>query len=174
MLTGALIAAGGLVALVAVLTLVGYLFIPRGHTAGRTMTVRQSREDVLAAIRDLTNSTKWWPIVRTVERVPDPDGAELWRLIYHDRNRMTLRVDSTEAPARLVWSIADVNKMFEGTWAFDLATDADGCRLTLTEHGVIANPFFRCLARMMMDPTKYIDIYLRSLAAHLGERHAFA
>jgi hypothetical protein len=168
MLTWSLLALAGVLVLVAGMTVVG-CFLPRGHLASRTLSLKQSRDSVLTAIRDLEGSPEWWKLIRSVERLPDADGSPRYRLTYHDGNRFQIRVSDGPEPGSVVWTIADEKKLFEGSWSFDVAPSGNGCRVTLTERGEIANPFIRCMARMMMRPTRYIDIYLNALADRFSE-----
>jgi uncharacterized protein YndB with AHSA1/START domain len=161
--------AGLLAGLVSVATIVG-CFMPRRHVAARTLTLRQPPPAVWAVIRDGQTYPEWWGLIKSVTRLPDRDGKEVWQLDYKDGNRFELRVDEADEPRRLVLRIDDAKKLFEGTWDYALEPAGDGgSRLTLTEHGEINVPFVRLMARLLMSPHMYIDMHLKALAAKFGE-----
>lgn len=160
--------AGLLAGLVGVAAIAG-CFIPRGHVAERSLTLRQPPSAVWAAIRDGEAYPQWWGLIKTVTRLPDRDRKEVWQLDYKDGSRFELRVEESAEPRRLVLRIDDAKKLFEGTWEYALEPADGGSRLTLTEHGEINVPFVRLMARLMMDPHTYIDMHLKALAAKFGE-----
>jgi hypothetical protein len=159
--------AGLLAGLATVATIVG-CFVPRGHVAARTLTLRQSPEAVWGVVRDGPTWPAWWDLLKSVER-RDGGGHELWNLNYKDGNRFALEVTESTAPWHLALRIDDVKKLFAGQWVYDIEAVDGGSRVTLTEHGEIANPFIRLMARMMMDPHMYIDKNLKALAGKFGE-----
>ena len=59
--------------------------------------------------------------------------------------------------------------MAKWTWTFELAADADGTRVTLTERGEVDNPIFRFLSRFVFGQTGTIDSCLRALEAKFAQ-----
>jgi len=88
-----LIVVGCLVALVALVALIGAL-LPREHVATSTVTIPQPPEAVWAVVRDLGGVTAWWPAITRAERLPDKDGHEVWRHVMKQGFAMPLVVSS--------------------------------------------------------------------------------
>src|SRR5436190_18072117 len=101
-----LTAAGLLIGLVSLAAVVG-CFVAPGHVATRTLTLKKSPAAVWGVVRSGDSWPQWWDILKTVERLPDQDGLEVWRLIYKDGNKFQLRVEQSEPPVRLTLRIDD-------------------------------------------------------------------
>jgi uncharacterized protein YndB with AHSA1/START domain len=159
---------GCVAGVLAVIALVG-CFLPRYHVAARVLKSKQPAEEVWKVISDYAATPTWHPEVKSVERVADDKGRDLWR--ETDKRGYPMLLETVEAvpPQRLVRALGDEDGPFSGTWQFDLAAQPMGCRLTLTERGQIPNPFFRFMFRLFMTPTFYLEMYLKALAAKLGD-----
>ncbi len=160
--------AGLLAGLLSVGAVVG-CFIPLGHVVSRTLTLAQQPQAVWGALRDGPAWPQWWELLKTVERLPDRDGCEVWRVIYKDGNKFQLRVEEAAAPSKMVLRIDDEGALFGGTWSYVVEPAAGGARVTLTENGEIYNPLVRLIGKLCMDPHMYIDMHLKGLAARFGE-----
>lgn len=66
---------------------------------------------------------------------------------------------------RLVTRIADKSLPYGGSWTIDLAPEASGTRVTITENGEVYDPLFRFLSRYVFGHTATMDAYLKELAA---------
>ncbi len=159
----------GVVALVLAAIAVAGAFMARSHAVFRTLESKQPPEVVWAVVTDFPNTPTWHPEVKQVERLSDHEGHAVWRETY--RNGYPIRLETTEAtpPCRLVRAIQDEKGPFQGRWVFELTPTDAGTRLTITEHGDIANPFFRFMARVFMNPAIYLELYLKALAVKLGD-----
>jgi hypothetical protein len=62
-----------------------------------------------------------------------------------------------------VWRIADPDQPFGGTWAFELASEGAGTRVTITENGEVYNPIFRFMSRFVFSETSTLESCLGSL-----------
>jgi hypothetical protein len=160
--------AGLLAGLASTATIIG-CFLPRGHVAARTLTLRQPPDVVWAVLRDGEGWAGWWDILKAVEQLPDKDGRPVWHFLYKDGNKFQIMLEEAAAPRRLVLRIDDESKLFDGSWSYAIAPADGGSAVTLTEDGNISNPFVRCMARLCMDPHMYIDMNLKALAAKFGE-----
>jgi uncharacterized protein YndB with AHSA1/START domain len=169
----AAVGVGGVAGVLAVIALAG-CFLPRYHVAARTLKSKQPPEEVWKVISDFVATPAWHPEVKTVERVPDDRGRDIWR--ETDKRGYPMLLETIEAvpPCRLVRAIDDQGGPFSGQWQFDLTPHGTGCWLTLTERGQIPNPFFRFMFRMFMTPTFYLEMYLRALAVKLGDAPVLA
>jgi len=157
------------VVVVAIVALVAAgLLLPREHVAASAVTLRQRPESVWATVRDLGGVPRWWAAVATATRVADPAGREVWRQDVGGFP-MTFVVTDAAAPRRLVTTIeAPPGAAFGGTWTYELTAADGGTRITVTEAGWIANPFFRVMAQLG-GLHRTIDGYLTALGARFGE-----
>jgi hypothetical protein len=163
-----LIALGLLVGIFVVIVLIGS-FLPRRHVVACALTTHQSAEPVWQVITDFASVPKWHKDITAVERLPDRNGHPVWRETYRGNYPILMETVEAVEPRRLVRRIADERGPFSGRWEFDLTPEGEGCRITLTEHGDLPNPFFRFMARVFMDPALYLELYLRALAVRLGQ-----
>jgi uncharacterized protein YndB with AHSA1/START domain len=160
-----------LVILAGIFTLLVFIgsFLPRCHVAALALRTRKPPEMVWEVLTDEAASLAWRHDLIAISRMPDQGGRSVWRERY--KGNFTLVVEIIEAvpPCRLVKRIAGEGAPFRGHWAFDLEPLEEGCRVRLTEVGEVSNPFYRFLARLLMDPTVYLERYLEALARRLGE-----
>jgi len=163
-----LIAACVLATFIVAILLIGS-FLPRAHVVSRSVQTGKPPTAVWRIITDYQNVPTWHAQVLRVERLPDRNGHEVWRETYKGGYPIQLETVEAVAPQRLVRSIADEKGPFSGRWEFAIAAAEPGSRVTITEYGVIPNPFFRFLARLFMNPAAYLERYLKALAGKLGE-----
>lgn len=157
-----------LASLLFIITAVG-LSIPRSHVASRTLRMRQPPEIVWQVITDYESQPNWRKDLKTVERLPDREGREVWREVYQQGSPITLETAESAAPSRLVRIIADEGGPFSGRWEYDIKPDGAGSRLTITERGEVPNPFFRFMSRFLIGHTYFMEKFQKDLAAKFGE-----
>jgi len=158
---------GALVALVLLAVLVGAL-LPREHSASRSIVLHAPAAEVWAVMTDFAGAATWREGLESVELLPPQDGRTVFRETS-GFGPLTIIVDESTPPRRLVTRILDTDQGFGGTWTYVLAEEGPGTRVTITEDGVIDNPLFRFLARFAFGYEKTLDSYLRALARHFGE-----
>jgi uncharacterized protein YndB with AHSA1/START domain len=168
MLRWAVIIVSALVGLVLLVALIGAL-LPSRHIATASLTLPQPADSVWAVIRDLGGYSSWWSGAQSVERLPDPQGREVWLQRDRQGNAIPLRVEQEEAPRRLVTRIADEDLPFGGTWTYEITPRPDGCTLTVTEDGVVKNPIFRFVSRLFLDEHATLESFLHDLAGRLNK-----
>jgi hypothetical protein len=161
-----------LVAIFAIIMVIG-VFLPRYHRVRREIDIQQTEDVVWRTITDYASIPSWHKEVVKVERLDERNGHEVWRETYLGNYPITLETTVAEAPHRLVRYIADERGPFTGRWEFDVTSTAAGCHVAITEFGDIANPFFRFMARLFMNPATYLEMYLIALAARFGEEAKF-
>lgn len=163
-----LIVLGGLVGLVAAVAVIG-LFIPREHMASSQVLLAQPPDSVWVAIRDFENIPAWWPETKSVRRLPDAGGHEVWEQTLGDGYAMTLEVAEETRPTRLhTVIVGPPDSPFGGSWTYELALERDGTRVTVTENGWISNLIFRSVARAI-GYHRTLDGYLVALGKRFGE-----
>ena len=141
--------------------------LPVSHVASSVVRLPAPPERVFAIISDFEHTPDWRPDIARVELLPPQDGRTMFREHAGD-DVITYRVETLEAPRRLVVRIADPELPFGGTWTYDLVPTPDGTALTITEHGEVYNPVFRFMSRFVFSHGATIARYLAALGAKVG------
>lgn len=167
-----LMAAGGLVGLLAAFAAVMYL-IGRGMSPGHRHTcvlrLRQPAEAVYEAIADVRAWPAWDRGVNRVEVEVDAAGV-LRGTMFMGRNVMGIEATRIEPPRLHEIHVEDLGaKIFSGTWRYEITSTDDGCEVRLTEEGEIHAAVPRAMARKLADPRMYLKRHLRVLARKFGE-----
>ena len=164
-----LIIAGTLLGLGVIVFVVGSL-LPREHVAGSSIVVRQPRDTVWRAVRDLANLPTFWNELITSQRATDAQGREVWEQKMKNGFTMRLIVTEDRPPERLVMTIdAPPDAPFGGTWTYEVAPADGGARLTVTERGYINSPLFRFMSRFIFGYHATQEGYLKAMGKKLGE-----
>jgi hypothetical protein len=161
----ALIAVGVLVAVVALVAVIGML-LPKDHLASRRSRFHQPPEAVWAVI---IGEPDWRPDIKGLEKLEPRDGHRSWKEIDKRGQAITYVSVEETPPRRLVTRIADPTLPFGGTWTQEIVPDSNGCVVTITEAGEIYNPIFRFMSRFVLGYTGNMDGYLKALHAKFGE-----
>jgi uncharacterized protein YndB with AHSA1/START domain len=161
---------GALLLFVGIAAVIG-MALPHGHVAARTVTVKQTPEQVFAIISDVEKMPTWRTDITRVEILPFEHGRAMFR--EHGSDVVTYSVEASEPPRRRVVRIADANLPYAGTWTYDVmpagSAAAPITQITITERGEVRNPLFRFIARFMFSHHATIDAYLVALGRKLGE-----
>lgn len=158
-----LIIVGVLVALVAVLALVGAMR-PADHVATITVRMNSTVRAVWTVVSDFEKVPTWFSEVTSVERIADVDGKSAYREKYGGF-AVTNVVRTWDPPHRFVREILPAGA-FSGTWTVELAPEGNGTKITVTEHGHVGNPLFRAMM-MFSDNRKTMRRYLAALETRL-------
>jgi uncharacterized protein YndB with AHSA1/START domain len=153
---------------IALVVLVGYL-LPAEHVATRSMRLKQKPTEVFAAVTDFAATPGWRSGIKSVELLTDRDGGRQYRETTA-HGVITYRVVEWAAPSHLVTVIADDRLPFGGSWTWEMAAEADGTQIRITERGTVKNPIFRFLARFVFGYTGTMETYLRDLGRKFGEK----
>ena len=154
-----LLTLGVLVAIVAVIAIVG-LLLPRDHVASTTTTIKAPPDSVWETLTDVREYPRWRPGLRSVD-VLSTEGALRWREVGSD-GAITYERTEEQRPRRLVSRIADETLPFGGSWTYE------GTRLTITERGYVTNPLFRFMARFVFGHHRTQEDFLRGLGRRFG------
>lgn len=145
------------------------LFLPKGHTASRSVSYGRSAETVWSVITEFEAHPSWRPEIERVERLEDRDGRAVWREVRGSGDTLSMEVIELDPSRRMVTRVVD-NPNFGGTWTWEIEPTGDrSCTLTITEDGEIYNPIFRFVAHFIMGYHGTIDSVHRALAKRFGE-----
>ena len=154
-----------LVVLIAIALAIGYA-LPAQHNLTRSIVLKQTPENVFAALADLPNMPSWNHGMKKVEMLAPVDGKEASRQTLDGNMVMTVVTTESVPPNRLVRTIA--TGPFSGSWTYGIRPTADGSEVSLTEEATLPNPVFRLMCQIC-GPTKNMDQHLSDLAKHFGE-----
>ena len=164
----ALYVVGGLLALVLVVVVIGYM-LPKEHTASRDVTVAASPERVFALISTPAEYPKWRSDVDSVEVLPPEGGKDRFRELGSN-GPILLRVEESVPAKRLVTVIADPTLPFGGKWTYELTPSGAGTTLRITEDGEVYNPVFRFMSKFVFGHTATLEKYLEDVERAVGDR----
>ncbi len=160
-----------LVLIAGVVTLIGVM-LPRDHVASTTTVIGAPPESVWQALVNVGEYPAWRSDVRSVD-ILSTDGALRWREQTGD-GAITFERSEEQPPRRLVTRLTDETLPFGGTWTYELATDAEGTRLRITERGYVTNPLFRFMARFVFGHYRTQEDFLRALGRRFGHNVTLA
>jgi uncharacterized protein YndB with AHSA1/START domain len=153
-----LIVLGGLVVVVLVVLVIGWL-LPVNHKATADATYNATPAQLFALITDVEAFPKWRSSLSAVEILPAGNGHNRFR--ERGKNGAILyEVESAQHDSRLVTRIADKALPFGGTWTYELTPRGTSTNLRITEDGEVYNPIFRFVSRFVFGHTATINEYL--------------
>ncbi len=161
LLLGAAVLAG----LAIVVTAIGSI-LPVAHTARRQQRFPVPPESVWNTITDVAAFPSWRPDVTRVERLSDREGRAIWTE-HGSSGEMTISIERSEAPRLLITRI-EPGLPFGGTWTYEIAPEAGGSLLTITEQGEVYNPIFRFMSRFIFGHESTLAGYTAALEARLS------
>lgn len=136
--------------------------LPVGHVATRSLVVPAPPDVVFQLISDVHAAPSWRTGVDSVVVEGDDRFTEI-----SGSGRLAYRVTISVRPARLVSRIVE-GGAFGGAWAYAIAAEGNGSRLTISEHGEVYNPIFRFVSAYLIGHTATLDRYLGDVARELG------
>jgi hypothetical protein len=157
----------GLLLLAGVVALIGSR-LPKAHVASRSIALRQSPQEVYAAVRDFGSAPKWRADVKQVDVEANAGGPVYFREVGKNGTVNYELVEDVPAQ-RMVTRIRDTDLGYSGQWTYTLAAENGGTRVTIREDGEVSNVLFRFMSRYIFGHTATLDSYLTSLAKHFGE-----
>ena len=156
---------GVLALLIGAMAAIGAM-LPRGHRATRKARFQQSPEAIYAAI---AGPPDWRSDLKGFGNLPDKGGRKQW-WEESQGQKITFELVEDTPPSRRVTRIADQSLPFGGTWTLEIAPDAGGAALRITEDGEVYNVIFRFMSRYVFGQTGSIEKYLRDLGRKFGEQ----
>jgi hypothetical protein len=153
------IVTGIVVAVVAIILVVGYS-LPVKHRAAGETTAKASPEALFALITNVDAFPSWRSGLKSSEVLPSTDGRKHFRETSGD-GTITYVIESLEPNRKLVTRIDDKRLPFGGTWTYELLPTSTGATtLRITEDGEVYNPIFRFVSRFIMGHDSTIKKYL--------------
>ena len=140
--------------------------LPREHVETRSAALPAGPDAVFATIADVGSYAAWRTSLSAVEVQAPTDGRARW-IEVSGGDRIAMEQVERQPPNRLVTRIADPDLPFGGTWTFELAPEAGGTRLTITERGEIRNPIFRTMSRFVFGYGATMETFLAELRARV-------
>jgi len=158
----------GVIILLVLLTALIGSFLPKEHSATRSVLLHKSPESVYAVARDFESMPKWRSDVRSVSVTTGTAGLVQFR---EEGRHGAVNYELTEdVPARrMVTRITDTDLGYAGKWTYIFAAEGSNTRITITEDGVVSNVLFRFLSRYAFGHAATVDTYLKSLGKQFGE-----
>lgn len=166
----ALVAAGIVVLVVALMALIGAL-LPVKHYATRKARFNQTPETIYSLLAGSVQDgpSGWRSGVKASGPLPDKNGRRHWWEQDSHGHKIAYELLEDSPPSRRVTRIADAALPYGGTWTFDIAPVAAGSEVRITEAGEVYNVFFRFLSRFVFGYTGSIEGYLNDIGKKFGE-----
>lgn len=164
-----------LVAIVVAIALIGGVIallgsrLPVGHVATRSVVINAPVESVSAVVTDFAGAPAWRSDLKAVEVTTDPASGRPRITEVSSSGRLTMQVEVSLPPWRLVTRIVGDGLPFGGAWAYDLAPQGTSTRVTITEHGEVYNPVFRFVSRYILGHATTLETYLTNLGHRFGQ-----
>lgn len=159
---------GGLVILVGVVWAVGSV-LPAEHSVSVSHEVPGTRAQVWSVLSNPAAYPEWRPEVSGVTVIAYQEGlARSWRETTAE-GTITYRTVEADSPRRLVVEIANEDLPYGGRWTYGLAPHRNGTRVTITEDGIVRDPFFRFFSRFVFGHESTARAFLESLDARMSE-----
>jgi len=143
--------------------------LPREHVMTRAVVIHQPVATVWQTVTDFNGQTAWRPDLKSVERLPDRNGMQLWRETQKGGEVDTYATEQMVPPLYLVRTIADERSAAQGSWEFSFQGGPGFTTVQLTERGSVKNPFYRFVAAKIFR-YNWIDDYLKNLAVKFKEQ----
>lgn len=126
------------IAAIVIAIIIGGFATPRAHVVARSMVAPVAPDAVWTAVRDSI-----------------------------EHGSTSFRVQTEDAPIRLVAERLDDNLQPAGTWTWELQQEGAGTKIAITQRASVENPVARFIA-IYAGYTRQLDRYLLDLAGQLG------
>lgn len=143
--------------------------LPREHVASGSASVPVDRGAVWTRIRDVREAPAWRRGVTKVD-ILEEDAGRARRWTEHSGfGPMTMLLVREEPQSLVETKIDDTGQPFGGTWTFELASEGESTRVTITERGWVGPPPFRFLSKFVFGHDTTLKQYLADLRAASGK-----
>lgn len=154
-------------AIVGVIVLLGGR-LPVAHVATRSVLISAPSDVVYNTIVDFAAAPTWRSEVKSMSVTVDPATKRQRVTEVSSTGTMTMEVEQSVPPTRLVTRIVGEGLPYGGAWAYALEPQGNSTRVTITEHGEVYNPIFRFVSNYIMGHTSTLETYLTNLGKKFG------
>jgi uncharacterized protein YndB with AHSA1/START domain len=158
--------AGSFLALILLAVLLG-LVLPREHQVDRRLHLKAPPEKVWTLVAEHAQDPTWRSQLKSTTRVSDRKGHPVWEDAFANGEKIAYETTERVEGRKLVRTIVD-QKLFGGTWTYEVQPESAGTMLSLSEHGWVSIPF-RAVARFVFGHASTLELYLKDVARHFGE-----
>jgi uncharacterized protein YndB with AHSA1/START domain len=144
------------------------LTLPQDYSFTRRIVISQPPDVVWRTIRDIAGEQNWRQNLRTIERLPDHNGRESWRLRDNEGQTVVLQVVESMPPQHLVFEYEGRPGIGTISWTIDIRPVANDSQVTLVQRSTFYPRTYRFLARFVYG-TSFADDFLKSLARKFGD-----
>jgi uncharacterized protein YndB with AHSA1/START domain len=164
----ALLSLAGVVVILASLAIGVALTLPQDYSFTRGIVISRRPDVVWRVIRDIAGEQGWRQNLRTVERLPDRNGHEAWRLRDYEGQTVVLEVLESAPPQRLTFEYEGRPGIGVILWVIEIRPVANDSQVTLFQRSTFYPRTYRLLARFVYG-TSFADDFLKSLARKFGD-----
>ncbi len=143
--------------------------LPVAHVATRSVVINAPAETVFGTITDFASAPSWRSDLKSVNVTTDAATGRQRVTETGSSGSMTMEIEQSIAPTRLVTRIVGEGLPFGGAWAYQLQPQGNATQVTITEHGEVYNPVFRFISRYIMGHTGTLEAYLTNLGMKFGQ-----
>ena len=154
------------VVLIAVVVISIGFALPKRHTAAVRARYSQPPDSLFRAIMDVEAGPSWRTGMKRVDVISREPLT--WRESA-SWGELTMVMDESVAPSRVVSRIADESAGFGGVWTYEIEADGNGSVLTITEDGEVFSPVFRFMSKFVFGHYKALETYAADLGRKFGE-----
>ena len=144
------------------------LTLPRDYSFTRRIVISQPPDVVWRTIRDISGEQNWRQNLRTVERLPDRNGRETWRLRDNEGQTVVLEVVESLPSQRLALEYEGRPGIGTIGWTIEIQPLANDSQVMLVQRSTFYPRTYRFLARFVYG-TSFADDFLKSLARKFGD-----
>ena len=158
----------GLITLLIVIVFAVGSLLPKTHVASVRARYNQPPQPLFDAILDVERAPDWRTGLDSVRLLTRDERPLRWQE-SSKFGTMTFVLDDVQPPTRLVSRIADTTQGFGGKWTYEIAPDAQGSVVTITENGEVYSPLFRFMSKFVFGHYRTLEQYARDLGKKFGE-----
>lgn len=138
--------------------------LPEKHTASQTRSFAASPDEVWRAVTKISDWKSWRKDVKEVSMT----GADTFRE-KSSNGEVEYRISNSVPGVSHTTTIITKDLPYGGSWNYVFEREGNGCKLTITEHGEVYNPFFRFMSKYIFGHDGTLKAYMNDLQAYFRE-----
>ena len=163
-----LMSLAGVVVILALLAIGVAVTLPQDYSFARSVVISRPPGVVWGVVRDIAAERGWRQNLHSVERLPDRNGHETWRLRDSEGQTVVMEVVESVPPRRLAFEYEGRPGIGVITWVIEIRSVANDSQVTLLQRSSFYPRTYRFLARFVYG-TSFADDFLKSLAQKFGD-----